>query len=72
MWLITPYLSRHNLLLLLLLFFFFIDCEFFILALAGGLSPETEWQQVSLGFLDSSSQSQQYYGLYGFDPSFDL
>ena len=53
----------------------FSSCKFFILALAGGLLLETEWEQVSSGFEDSFQYSdwcQQCCSLNVFDSPTDF
>ena len=60
------------LLLLLLLLLSFTPLEFFILALADGLSLEFEWQQISWSLRDSSQysgRSQKCYSLEGLHSS---
>ena len=56
--------------------YYFTPWKFFTPALAGGLSQESEWQQVSSGLQDSSQYSSQSKkkrcSLVGLDSSFHL
>ena len=59
----------------LTIYYYFTLCEFSPLVLTGGLSLESEWQQVSSSFQDSSQYSylsQWCSGLYGIDSSSDF
>ena len=50
----------------------FIPCKFFTPMLAGGLSLESEWQQVLSGLRDFSQYSSQSCILDGLDCSSDF
>ena len=59
----------------MIFFFYFTPCKFFPLVLAGGLSLEFAWQEVSSDhqdFSQYSSRSQQRCSRDGFDPPIDF